>query len=308
MRVLVTGAAGFLGSVVARMLVERGHHVCGFGRRASADATESVIGDIRDVDWLAEATHGCDAVVHLAALVEGKSPVDTFEINVRGTYCALEAAIAAGVGRFIYASSIAATGCLRPGFIPAYLPIDEAYPCTPASPYSVSKLIGEEMCAAAARRTGMTVIALRYASIAPVLEDDPWLALSRGGWRSKDAPASTQSATLWTGVSVQDAAVATVNALTASADAGSLLVVNIAAEEPTTLESPSVLADRFFPSVPRQAGGPDASGGTFFSIEQARVCLGFTPTHSFVAFAARHGLRLRAEEHGQSHSGSVSRD
>jgi nucleoside-diphosphate-sugar epimerase len=284
-RVLVTGAAGFLGERLLRALRATDWQVRAFARRAPPEAAEVVLGDVGDADALAAAMSGVDAVVHLAALVEGQPPVDTFDTNVRGTYLALEAAIAAGVARFVFASSIAATGCLRPTFRPSYLPIDEEHPCTPASPYSVSKLVGEELCRAATRRCGIETVALRFAAIAPWLDDRPWDTMYRGGWRTGPEPATVRSTVLWTGVFVEDAAAAIRRALDAPLPCRSL-VADVCAAEPCALEPTERLAARFFPDVERR------SGDGFFSIERARAAFGFHPVESFVAFAAEHNLRL----------------
>ncbi len=112
MRVLVTGATGFLGGHAARLLKARGHEVVGTGRNAAAgarleaDGIPFVRGSLGDADALAHATADCEAVLHSAAL---SSPWgrrrDFWRANVEGTRYVLAAAQAAGVRRFVHVST-----------------------------------------------------------------------------------------------------------------------------------------------------------------------------------------------------------
>lgn len=111
MRVLVTGGSGFLGSHVSDVLVQRGHSVVVLDLQAPASSgREFVHGDIRDRDSVLKAVQGCDAVFHCAAIADldaaRSAPQDAIEVNVTGTLVALECAGAAGVQRFIHASSV----------------------------------------------------------------------------------------------------------------------------------------------------------------------------------------------------------
>ena len=119
MRVLLTGATGFLGSHVARALVAGGHAVralarAGSSRQILADAPEVewVTGDILDVGSLRVAVAGCEAVIHAAAMVDfsPRRAMRQREVNVEGTRHVLDAARGAGVQRFVHTSSIAAVG------------------------------------------------------------------------------------------------------------------------------------------------------------------------------------------------------
>ena len=142
MKVLVTGAAGCLGRAAQARLVAGGHGVRGLDVAAApAGAPEWVRGDLLAAD-LAAACAGCEAVLHLAALVhrpEITDPAEYRRINVEGTRRLLEAAAAAGVpaARFVLSSTV--------GVYPRDhdLHADEDTPCAPRTPYGASKLEAE---------------------------------------------------------------------------------------------------------------------------------------------------------------------
>ena len=175
--VLVTGAAGFLGSHVAEALLRRGDRVRGIDdldpyydpaikRRNLEEARAAgdlplVEGDIRDAAAVAEALKGCDAVVHLAAKAGVRpsfaDPVGYADVNVRGTSVVLEAALAAGVRTFVAASSSSVYG------VRSAIPFREDDPCDrPASPYAASKRAMERLLEARQAETGIDLPCLRF--------------------------------------------------------------------------------------------------------------------------------------------------
>src|SRR5262245_59338062 len=115
MRVLLTGATGFLGSHVVRQLVEAGHSVRAVVRRDPVEplpAVEYLRGDVLDPASLKAAAGGCEAAIHAAAELSFR-PRDFArqrEVNVQGTRNVLEAARAGGVRRFVHTSSVSAIG------------------------------------------------------------------------------------------------------------------------------------------------------------------------------------------------------
>jgi dihydroflavonol-4-reductase len=144
---LVTGASGFVGWHVARLLVERGHQVRALVRPASHIPeleVERVTGDLRDPASLSRAAAGCGLVFHVAAdyRLWSKHPADLYQSNVDGTRNMLAAAKAAGVERFIYTSTV---GCIG---VPAAALGDEQQPIAlseMAGNYKRSKFMAEQV-------------------------------------------------------------------------------------------------------------------------------------------------------------------
>jgi dihydroflavonol-4-reductase len=129
MTTLVTGATGFLGSHVARLLVERGERLRLLVRPDSslrlleglaAGSSERVVGDLRDPDSLDCAVRGCEVVYHVAAdyRLWARDPREIYESNVRGTRNLLDAAGRAGITRFVYTSTVATVAVPRQAALP----------------------------------------------------------------------------------------------------------------------------------------------------------------------------------------------
>lgn len=165
-RVLVTGATGFVGAALVPALRARGHVVRAALRRepAACDADERVVvGDLAPgTDWRA-AVDGVDAVVHLAARVHvmhdaAADPLAEFRrVNVEGTVALARAAAAAGVRRFVFVSSIKVNGeGTAPGT--AY---SERDPPAPRDPYGRSKAEAETALRAVSAETGIEVVIVR---------------------------------------------------------------------------------------------------------------------------------------------------
>ena len=144
---LVTGASGFVGWHVARLLLERGHQVRALVRPSSAIPdldVERVTGDLRDPASLARAASGCGLVFHVAAdyRLWSKNPHELYQSNVDGTRNTLSAAKAAGVERLVYTSTVGCIG-IPPGGIG-----DENQPISlhdMAGAYKRSKFLAERV-------------------------------------------------------------------------------------------------------------------------------------------------------------------
>ena len=123
MKVLVTGATGFIGGNVARALHARGYEVRALVRPGSSTLTledtgsETAQGDVRDRESVAGALKGCQALVHCAALYTfwTRDPCLIYEINVTGTRVVLEEALRAGVTSCVYTSTVSTVGIPRGG-------------------------------------------------------------------------------------------------------------------------------------------------------------------------------------------------
>ena len=166
MKVLVTGGSGVIGSYLLRELKRLGYSLSCYSRtRPIEDHADWLEGDIGRIDPLKAACEGHDAVIHLAAVPgPGRTtPEALLHVNVMGTVNTLEAAVAAGVPKIVFASSGAATGFsfqARP-ITPQYLPIDEAHPCAPQDEYGLSKLLGEQICKRYSDAYGLATLCLR---------------------------------------------------------------------------------------------------------------------------------------------------
>jgi UDP-glucose 4-epimerase len=159
MKVLVTGAAGFLGSHVAKRLRDEGWAVRSFDTQpVTIPGVESLTGDLLDQDAVERATTGIDVVCHIAAIGDVYLAADRPElaaaVNVTGTSHIARAAARNG-SRVVYASTWEVYG------EPEYEPLDEDHPCRPDHPYNITKLAGEQMLMAACRLNGLSGLALR---------------------------------------------------------------------------------------------------------------------------------------------------
>jgi UDP-glucose 4-epimerase len=167
-RLLVTGGAGYIGSVVSRLLLAEGHDVTVLDdlstghADAVADGAEFVEADIADAgDVLARESY--DGVVHFAAKsLVGQSVVDPslyWRTNVGGTRELLDAVTAHGVQRFVFSSTAAVYG------EPEELPIRETAPARPTNPYGASKLAVDMMLGGEATAHGLAAVSLRYFNV-----------------------------------------------------------------------------------------------------------------------------------------------
>ena len=173
LRILVTGADGFIGSHLTEALVRAGHRVRAFVMynsfnsygwldQSPADvrgALEVFAGDVRDPHGMKKAMEGCDVVMHLAALIaipySYHSPDAYVDTNVRGTLNVLQAARELDVARVVHTSTSEVYGTARK------VPIDEEHPLQGQSPYSATKIGADQMALAFHRSFGTPVTVLR---------------------------------------------------------------------------------------------------------------------------------------------------
>jgi len=153
--VLVTGAAGFIGSHLVELLCEKGYNVTAFVRYNSSNSwgrledskfknhIKVVSGDIRDFDSVYKATENIDIIFHLAALIgipySYNSPKAYIETNITGTYNILESAKLRSTEQVLITSTSETYGSAQ------YVPINEAHPLVGQSPYSATKISADEI-------------------------------------------------------------------------------------------------------------------------------------------------------------------
>jgi UDP-glucose 4-epimerase len=176
MHVLVTGGGGYIGSIAAEQLIERGHQVTVVdsfvrGHRAAVpEQAPRVDCDLRLPDNVADAVRaaGPDAIMHFAALPlvpeSVREPGSYFATNTCGGLNLLQAAAGNGVERFVFSSTAAVYG------EPETLPITEDSPKAPINPYGQSKWMTEQMLAVFSERYGINHATFRYFNVAGASE------------------------------------------------------------------------------------------------------------------------------------------
>ncbi len=279
MKILVTGGSGTIGGYVLRELLQAGHSVKSFSRTAPrVEGAGFVQGDIMQPAQLADACQDNDALIHLAAIPgPGRAtPAQLLNVNVIGTVNVLEAAVNAGVGKVVFASSGAATGFSfqKQEFPPRYLPIDEEHPCEPQDEYGLSKLLAELTCKRYSDAFGIQTICLRInnnwylerasAEVAvrsgwaqQFTVEDLWskrylktIEDAEGDWPTPGPPAPRKL--LWAFTDARDAAQAF--RLAVENDTVSHEVFLINGEDTCSNESTPVLIDRLRSSLGEESG------------------------------------------------------
>ncbi|MEM2945564.1 MAG: NAD-dependent epimerase/dehydratase family protein, partial [Thermoproteota archaeon] len=176
-RVLVTGGAGFIGSHLVDILIEKGCEVVvldnfddfysgkerNIVRHIGNEKFHLIRGDILNYDLLFHVMKGVEVVFHEAAQAGIRycnlNPVKAHRVNVEGTLNVLLASREQKVKRIVYASSSSIFGKT------SSMPINEEYPTNPSSPYGATKLAGEKYCLSFHDVYGIDVVCLRYFSV-----------------------------------------------------------------------------------------------------------------------------------------------
>lgn len=173
MRLLITGATGFIGSHLTELLVSKKHQVRAFAHYNSQTSwgwldtlpshimknVEVFSGDIRDPNGVREAMRGCNAVFHLAALIaipfSYHSPDTYVDTNIKGTLNILQAARDLGTERVLVTSTSEVYGTAK------YVPIDEKHPYQGQSPYSATKIGADRLAESFYRSFDLPVTIVR---------------------------------------------------------------------------------------------------------------------------------------------------
>ncbi len=289
-RVLVTGGGGFIGSNLVRSLLDRGDDVrvldnFSTGSRGNLEGldVEIVEGELRSYERVHNAVRGVEVVFHLGALGSVprsvQDPLTSSAVNVEGTLNVLLAARDEGVRRVVYSSSSSVYGTRRE------LPVTEATPPDPLSPYGVAKLAAERYCISFSRvydRFESVVLRYfnvfgprqspysQYAAVIPlfvtnVAEGRP-VTIDGDGGQSRDFTFVAN---------VVDATVRAANAPAASGE-----IVNVSAGAPVTINELADAIGRVLGKPVERTYGPPRAGdirASWADGRRAREVLGYEP-------------------------------
>lgn len=273
MKILVTGGSGLVGRFVVEELSKE--HETDILDRNSPPIQPARFHcvDILDLQALTGAIRGYDAVVHLAGIPHplNDPPEAVFRVNAMGTFNVLEAAAAAGVGKFVFMSSESTLGFAfsTRRMWPLYVPVDEHHVLRPQDPYGMSKVACELLCAGFSRRTGIQTICLRapwiWCPVDTEIERYSQLVRDYAKWQKN----------LWAWIHVYDVAQAIAKAL--EVDPGiTHEVMFISAEHNWTGRDSRELMREFYPetgNIPDSFHGPQS----LISFAKAGRILGFHP-------------------------------
>jgi UDP-glucose 4-epimerase len=276
MKIALTGGSGGIGRAIAAEALRRGHSVVSIDRAppSNADAYEKlqfIQAEATNYEQLLHAFHGCDALIHMAAIPSPIQHADhvVHNNNVVSSYNALRAAVEHGVMRICQASSVNAIG-LSFSRVPRfdYFPIDERHPNYVEEPYSLSKWICEQQADSFARRyDAIRIASMRFHLVVPDRAD----AARRYGVTTQEVAKH-----LWAYTLFDSAADACLLSLEASFRGHEAFYITA---PDTVMETPSLeLAARFHPNVPVRG---DLSGcRSFFNCDKAEALLGWKhPAH-----------------------------
>ena len=288
MRILVTGSSGHLGDALVRVLRAEGHDVTGLDVLPSPST--SVVGSIADRDCVRRCVEGAEAVVNAATLHKphvGSHGRQAFvETNVTGTLALLEAAVAAGVGRFVFTSTTSAFGRALtppPGSPAAWITEDVAP--VPRNVYGATKTAAEDLCELVHRDHGLPVVVLRTSRFFPEGDD-------RDDVRSAYADANVKvNELLYRRVDLEDVVAAHRLALERAPSIGFGRYI-VSATTPFTpddlatlpLDAPAVVRERFpdYEDVYARLGWTMFAGiERVYVNARARRELGWTPRYDF---------------------------
>lgn len=311
--VLVTGGAGFLGSHLVDRLLADGASVRVLDNlstgsldnlraaarwRSNEAATapsagtrlEVILGDIRDRELVRRAMRQVERVFHLAALPPSSAsfadPAEFHTVNAQGTLNVLEAALAEGAGRVVFASCASVYGSPHPGRVM------EDGPVQPASLFAASKLAGEMYCRVFHTKHGLETVALRYFTVYGPRQTrvDESLTVSAfiDALRRRRPVMDADAAAALDFTYVDDAVDATVAAATATAAAGQM--INVGSGQTASVQEVLSILSRLL-GLPPIAGAwpepPAVPGSRQLRTNRAAELLGYVPRVSVVSGLSR---------------------
>jgi nucleoside-diphosphate-sugar epimerase len=282
--VLVTGSAGGVGAWTVDALADAGRAVVAVDRRTPSpderrddvDYRAADLTDYGETRQLVEAA-APDAVVHLAAIPDPEDHAGSrvFANNVESAYNVFDAAGAAGA-RIAWASSESCYGTVFADehWLPDRLPIDEETPAEPADPYGLSKVVGEEVAASAARRHGVRAVSLRLSWVTYPGDDR-----RREAREAFDPATAAPSGNCWSYVDVRDVVAAIEAAIDPDAAVeGHEAVLIVAAENFLGRDTAATVAAVGGDRPPECDLDGDESA---FDCSKAKRLLGWEPAHSW---------------------------
>lgn len=291
---LVTGSSGHIGEAIARLAPSLGFSVRGLDIKPGPFT--DVVASITAPDAVRAAVSGCTGVLHTATLhkphVETHPKQAFVDVNVAGTLTLLEAAAAAGVGRFVFTSTTSAFGAALtppPGAPAAW--IDETVGAVPKNIYGATKTAAEDLCELFARREGLPAIVLRTSRFFPEPDDD---AAQRCAYADGNAKANEF---LFRRVDIEDAALAHLAALRAPLEIPfAKYVVSapppfVRADLAALRRDPAAVVARYhpdFPAIYRQLGWRMFEEFDRVYVSRRAVdALGWAPRYDFGAILAQ---------------------
>jgi UDP-glucose 4-epimerase len=285
MRVLITGAGGNLGRVLAPALAERGHEPVLFDNRPLETPYPFLLGDATRKEDVLEAVQGVDAVVHGAALhgihLAKYTADDFWNLNVTGAHHIYEAARTHGVRKVLLCSTMGVYGESIVPDADGVAVVTEALPLKPADIYGLSKKLCEELAEFYSRRHDVQTIAYRLGMFVPEGFVRYGFRLLKGG--------------------VDDRDVAQAFLLGLENEGVRFDAFNIMADVPFTpaefarlKQEPRAVLEEDYPGVTELVAsrGLDLTelvemwGFTYWSTEKAKLELGYQPQHNFSEFYA----------------------
>jgi nucleoside-diphosphate-sugar epimerase len=279
-RVLLTGSEGAIGPHVGQALRADGYAVRGLDLRPAVPSErEHCNSDLLDLAAVRQAMEGVTAVVHAGGIPWDRGEgADILATNVLGTWNVLQAAVEAGVERVISLSSINAQGSTGGWRDPEYLPIDDAYPHHPMTPYQLSKHLMEETCRSFSERHGLATICLRPVFVAhPASQHLPGFGTEAfvAAWRDE----------YWAYVDVRDVAEAVVRALRLEGVLHDRFL--LAARDTSVVPETPALVEREYPRVPWPSVDPEG----YFAGQPHRSLIDCHHAHEVLGWEPRHSWR-----------------